>query len=702
MVPEISRDQLNIVYEAVAPKLDTMGVKMRKQVLAMLLLASPAWGAGNASEALCDDPGSGVTCECSEPLTANDGSHTSAFDPTSTKGCRPDGISVSSQATDFIPSSSLSYPITVGGDGFVLRAIGGKTNIVNDDWSNREFTDSTLCFRTYQRWHPDWECNGDCNIKGLRQERPDGERNPGTESGWASHSAGGGEIFEINFGGFRTPEGGTCSASGGCGNGGRLARNRNGGDDITFEDMQTGWARLEWCFDHNVSEAQHNSVAPYLAYPGPDHMYMRARHTMITGPYAGRVQTWGPGYQPNPIATSFSGTVSHLTTTFVSAGFSTTRADAYVSHVMIMKKSPADPNWWIGPAIEVEGVEGDRLPPTPIPTATPSPTPTSPPAGDSSAGGPSGQVGVEVGCPGSASPDPAVLHCDAFDDGIPISAKWNAYNDADGNYLPVGGVGVDGSTAMRAIFQPGQVTGGFFSIGLGQLPAYYPGAGENWQHVVSPESKFRDIYWREYVRLGAGWSGIPFKHSRVRVLVPPGPDDLSPHPTAFQGHFWPDTNTKNAFSDGILFFNNTRGVDANGELTDLGNNTNTSVWLPRTAGQTVIFKDYPQGSDWLCIEAHIKLNDPGLSNGIEEYWIDDQLEARRTDQNQVGTYTDFGLNQVVFDNYWNGGSPQQNTIYRDNMVVSTRRIGCTIDTEAPPGPADLELGRPGTPYIVGQ
>jgi hypothetical protein len=151
-----------------------------------------------------------------------------------------------------------------------------------------------------------------------------------------------------------------------------------------------------------------------------------------------------------------------------------------------------------------------------------------------------------------------------------------------------------------------------------------------------------------------------------------------------------------------LFFNNTNGVDENGNVIDRGNATNTSVWLPRTAGQTVVFKDYPHGSDWLCIEAHIKLNDPGQSNGIEEFWINNQLEARRTNQNHVGIYTDYGLNQVVFDNYWNGGPDQQNTIYRDNFVISTQRIGCLGDTGSEVPADDGAVGKPGTPYVVGE
>jgi hypothetical protein len=116
----------------------------------------------------------------------------------------------------------------------------------------------------------------------------------------------------------------------------------------------------------------------------------------------------------------------------------------------------------------------------------------------------------------------------------------------------------------------------------------------------------------------------------------------------------------------------------------------------------VIFQDYPQESDWFCIEAHLKLNDPGLANGIEEFWINDQLEARRTDQNHVGIYTEYGLNQVAFDHYWNGGSPQYNELYRDNIVSSTERIGCPRDSDLTGGSAAGSLGKPGTSYVIGQ
>ena len=103
-------------------------------------------------------------------------------------------------------------------------------------------------------------------------------------------------------------------------------------------------------------------------------------------------------------------------------------------------------------------------------------------------------------------------------------------------------------------------------------------------------------------------------------------------------------------------------------------------WLGNLRGVTPIFAADHAGK-WFCIEVHVRLNDPGQSNGIHEFWIDGNLEARRTGLNFVGTYADYGINAVYLENYWNGGSPKQQERYFDSFVVSTKRIGCLCSTD---------------------
>ena len=681
---------------------------MRKAILAALLFSSPAWSAGDAGEALCDNPGAGVTCVCSEPFTYPDGVHTSAFNPggSTVAQCKNGGSAVffDGATTTSVLSNGVSNPITVGGSGYTMKVSSTGRIQIND--SARTFTDGTYCTRRYIQWDPAFECGSgsSCNFKGPRFESQIVDNHTGFEiSGgdpnfrlypgvyWGSdHGAGRKDNDPTSFG---------CagnSPDNGCGGTGKM-RSQNP-DNLTFERMQGGWTRWEICMDHNLTEAQVDAAnAAYgtaIVYPGEaDRMYFRARQVQVTGTYAGDTILFGPTYTPTSVNSSQTGEITRLFSTAVGSRETEVNGEAWLSYVMATHKTVADPLYWIGPALEVtQDSGGAPAPPIATPTPTPTPTPDESPASAEAAG-----------CPNSSNPDPAVLYCDDFDDGIPISEKWNTYNSGGTSYVPLPGIGVAGSAAMRASWTQGQVSAGSFSIGLGQLPTFYLGdpGGENWQHVVSPTSKFREIYFRQYLRIGIGWSGIARKYSRIRVLSDPQPGD-TPHPTAFQGHFWQQINTNNGGTIGAMYWNNSNGVDENGTVIDTGNNSNTSVWIAQTRGSTAVFQDYPAGSDWLCIEAHIKLNDPGVANGIEEFWIDGQLEARRTNQNHVGIYTAYGLNQVAFDNYWNGGSPQYNELYRDNIVISTERIGCLPDSVVHGEGGDGPVGKPGTPYVIDQ
>jgi hypothetical protein len=97
-------------------------------------------------------------------------------------------------------------------------------------------------------------------------------------------------------------------------------------------------------------------------------------------------------------------------------------------------------------------------------------------------------------------------------------------------------------------------------------------------------------------------------------------------------------------------------------------------WIGNLRGTTPIFDSVHDGI-WYCVESHVKLNDPGTSNGIQEFWIDGNLDARRDSLNFVVSYTDYAINAVLFENYWNSGSVQLQERYFDNIVVSTQPIG---------------------------
>ncbi len=255
-------------------------------------------------------------------------------------------------------------------------------------------------------------------------------------------------------------------------------------------------------------------------------------------------------------------------------------------------------------------------------------------------------------------PHPEWIFCDDFEDNTPLKrqGRYFEYDNDDGDFVIEDGVGLNGSRGMRARFQSGEVSAGALHLAFGRVPDAYFNKG------IRPGEDFREIYYRVYMRNQAGWTGNPAKLSRATVLAG------SNWSQAMIAHLWSSGN--------YLLVDPASGVDNNGNVvTTKYNDFDNLHWLGNKRGVTPIFS--PQYADrWFCIEAHVRLNDPGQSNGVQEFWIDGNLEARRAGLNFVGTYADYGINAIFLENYWNSGSTKLQERYFDSFVVSTRRIGC--------------------------
>jgi hypothetical protein len=213
---------------------------------------------------------------------------------------------------------------------------------------------------------------------------------------------------------------------------------------------------------------------------------------------------------------------------------------------------------------------------------------------------------------------------------------------------------------MRVRWQVGEVGAGSLKLAFGRTPLTY------FRAVDAGTANYRDIYWRMYVKNQAGWVGG-------------GADKLS-RATVFAGSNWSQAAIAHIWSMGSG--SNYLGVDpASG--TDLAGNVLTTTyndfanlrWLGMRAGTLPIFSSGNVGQ-WYCVEARMRLNDPGVNNGVHALWINGTLQAQRTDLNWVGSYDAYGINAVFFENYWNAGSPVAQERYFDNLVVSTQPIGC--------------------------
>lgn len=256
-----------------------------------------------------------------------------------------------------------------------------------------------------------------------------------------------------------------------------------------------------------------------------------------------------------------------------------------------------------------------------------------------------------------SSPQPAWIWCDDFEQDR--LSRYFEMDNGGGGFGRVNGVGRNGSPGVRIRFTSGQVEGGNLKLAFGRTPNAY------FRPVDAGTANYREVYWRMYVRAQSGWQGgAGWKWTRAIVFA------NANWAEAAIGHV-------SSFWDNPFYTNGpVRGTDDAGNLrTTRYNDFDNFVYLGQVDGVTPLFATNRAGT-WYCIEAHMRLNDAGQSNGILEFWVDGNLEARQTSLNFLGSFNAYGINSIFFENYWNGGSPQTQERYWDNIVVSTQRIGC--------------------------
>ena len=256
---------------------------------------------------------------------------------------------------------------------------------------------------------------------------------------------------------------------------------------------------------------------------------------------------------------------------------------------------------------------------------------------------------------------PEWVFCDDFesDDPLVTTGRYFEYGDNNGDFKVVEGVGFGDSKGMEVVWQQGEVGAGGIKLAFGRNPNSYMN-----KQQISPNKDFREIYYRMYLKMQNGWEGNPAKLSRATVFT--SADDWR---QAMIAHLWSD-------GDYHLLIDPASCVDEYGavECTTY-NDFDHLAWLGYQCGITPIF-DSVHDDTWFCVEHHVTLNDSGETNGVQEFWINDTLEARRENLNFTGTYTEYAINAIFFENYWNDGSIKEQKRYFDNIVVSTERIGC--------------------------
>lgn len=270
---------------------------------------------------------------------------------------------------------------------------------------------------------------------------------------------------------------------------------------------------------------------------------------------------------------------------------------------------------------------------------------------------------------------PAWIWCDDFE-----TDKTASYFEKTGPFNRTAGVGFNGSYGMQSTWTSGSADGGSLKLAFGLTP---PGSGFTPPASVDTTTKFKNIYYRVYLKSPTGWvnPSTPNNSKFVRAMVMTDSDWSQ----AMIAHLWSDEKNNS------LLMSDPVSCVSGSTVQCVGYNDFAHFnWLGGTRGTTTIFAS-PELGTWKCIEHHVTLNNAGQSNGVSEFWIDDRLEASRTDLNFVGSYSAFGINSIFFENYINNGSPQTQSRYWDNIVVSTQRIGCNPDSNVLLPPTNLRV-----------
>ena len=224
------------------------------------------------------------------------------------------------------------------------------------------------------------------------------------------------------------------------------------------------------------------------------------------------------------------------------------------------------------------------------------------------------------------------------------------------------------SYGMRARFAVGQVDGGWLHLAIGKVPS-------GLRPVDAGTALYRDLYWRLYVRNQPAWvGGGGYKLTRAISLATPG---------------WAEAMTAQVWGDppatGYLYLDPASGTDLAGNLVTTRYNDFPNLrWLGAKAGVTSLF-DASHVGRWYCVEIHALLNDAGQANGVFEYWINGALVELAVVIVIIGVLAAFGVPKFLASvekskateafNFWASVQSAQER-YLDNIVVSTRRIGC--------------------------
>jgi len=256
--------------------------------------------------------------------------------------------------------------------------------------------------------------------------------------------------------------------------------------------------------------------------------------------------------------------------------------------------------------------------------------------------------GVLEGCNNWQTNHPDWIWCDDFESSEELSDRYFDVGNEDA-LSTSSSEKVAGSRSLKSSWQTGSNAAGHLMKNIGENPV---------GNELLTGEKLKEVYWRFYVKHQDGFQGIADRLSRG---------------TVFGGSSWQQAAQGQLLQrPGGFGIDALRGVDDNSNLaTTRWNDFDNLRWIASDNAQHVF-----QEGEWHCVEMRMKLNDPGSSNGVLQYWLDERLQASVANLDWVGSWNDYGVNSVVLSNYFTDGSPVAQSRYFDSFVISKNRVGC--------------------------
>jgi hypothetical protein len=262
----------------------------------------------------------------------------------------------------------------------------------------------------------------------------------------------------------------------------------------------------------------------------------------------------------------------------------------------------------------------------------------------------------QIGCPDDA---PASwLLCESFEGITDPSSEISQWGSQGGAFAVEPGPSVSGEQSLRVRLVPGQQFGGWVTLRFGDGPTA--------PATQSPDARVDEVWARYWLRTQDGWPGRHIGDIGELLVL-----------NASNWAIASDLNIQ-GLPDLRLRPYGWRCIDDSGTLLCNGQNdwagTLQSFWNGTSEDE---FFDAGHAGQWLCIEAHMRLNDPGQSNGAAEVYIDGELQVSGSNLNWRGTWDAYGINGVRFTAY---ATPPQDPLdfHIDDVVVATERVGCEI------------------------